>query len=273
MEEEIGGAEQYVLPVSVGDRLRGAREEKGLTLEQVAAETKITERHLSQIEAGDFVGLPARTYAIGFSRSYARLLGLDEHEIAREVRAELSAREGEGAARPRTFEPGDPARVPSPRLAWIAALAGLAIFLVGSLFLWRGFIAPAGELPWLTSEQPPAAPQAASADAPVQAAPARVVSGPVVFTSLEDGIWVKFYDRGGNQLMQKQMAAGESYTVPADADGPQIWTGRPDALTIEIGGKAVPKLAETHRIMKDVPVSADALLTRGDTAEAASPTA
>ena len=94
-----------------------------------------------------------------------------------------------------------------------------------------------------------------------------------MFTALEDGVWVKFYDRGGTQLLQKHMAKGERYTVPADADGPQIWTGRPDALAIEIGGKPVPKLAETQGIMKDIPVTAAALLARGAAAGPASPTA
>ena len=73
---------------------------------------------------------------------------------------------------------------------------------------------------------------------------------------------MKFYDGNGNQLMQKQMAAGETYTIPADVENPQIWTGRPHAFTITVGGKDVPKLTEEDRIMKNVPVSAEALLSR-----------
>jgi hypothetical protein len=84
----------------------------------------------------------------------------------------------------------------------------------------------------------------------------------VTFTALAPGIWVKFYDRNGAQLMQKQMAIGESYTVPADAQGPMLWTGRPDALAIAIGGRPVPKLSEEQRTVKDVPVTAAALLAR-----------
>jgi hypothetical protein len=95
-------------------------------------------------------------------------------------------------------------------------------------------------------------------------------SGPVVFTALQDDTWVKFYDANGEQLMQKQMAKGESYTVPADAEGPQIWTGRPYALAITIGGRSVPKLSEEDEIVRDVPVTAEALLARADT-DAANP--
>ena len=58
-----------------------------------------------------------------------------------------------------------------------------------------------------------------------------------------------------------------------EAAGPQVWTGRPDALAITVGGQPVPKLAEAERIMKDVPVTAAALLARGQAAPGAAPAA
>ena len=84
-------------------------------------------------------------------------------------------------------------------------------------------------------------------------------------------MWVKFYDSAGTQLLQKELARGESYTVPAEADGPQIWTGRPEAQDITIGGQAEPKLAEAQVTMKDVPVSAAALLARVQTVPGSAP--
>jgi hypothetical protein len=88
------------------------------------------------------------------------------------------------------------------------------------------------------------------------------VPGPVVFTALQDRIWVKFYDGAGKQLVQKLLAKGETWTVPDDAVDPKLWTGRPDALGITIGGQAVPRIADKQGIVKDVPVSAAALLAR-----------
>ncbi len=274
MDDDEVIAEHDALPVSVGDRLRAAREAKGLGLDEVAAETRIAKRHLEQIEAGKLEELPGRTYAVGFSRSYAKLLELDDDEIARDVRAELASYEQTENVRPRDFEPGDPARVPSARLAWISAFAGIAIFAAGCVFLWSSFIAPAGRLPALGSEEAPAAvSDTAVGQAPAELATSSQPPDQVIFTALEEGIWVKFYERGGAQLMQKQMSLGETYTVPAGADGPLLWTGRPDALKITVGGNPVPKLSETDRVMKDVPVTADALLVRQNVDEAASPTA
>jgi hypothetical protein len=154
------------------------------------------------------------------------------------------------------------------------------VFVGGSLVLWTTYIAPAGSLPWTGAGKPPAtAPVPAPASATRPSEPAAgpsalpVPAGQVAFTALEQGIWVKFYDGNGRTLMQKQMDLGETYAVPADASDPQLWTGRPDALSITIGGKPVPKLAEEERTVKDVPVSAEALLARGDAAQGAgSPT-
>jgi cytoskeletal protein RodZ len=254
-EAEIA-ADSLEAPPSPGERLRRAREANGKSLQQVAAETRIPQRHLQLIEAGEFARLPARTYAIGFSTSFAKAVGLDGEEIAEEVRAELARLDPAPVSRA-SFEPGDPARVPGSTIIWIASAAVLALLVVG-YFSYNSLFAPAAELPSLLPEEQPAA-QAVPSAAPVVRPAA---SGPVVFTALAPRVWVKFYDANGTQLMQKEMALGETYTVPANAQGPQLWTGRPDALKITVGGRAVPPLAIEQTIVKDVPVTAAALLAR-----------
>jgi cytoskeleton protein RodZ len=251
--------EQFTeLPLDTpGVRLRRAREAAGFSLADISARTKIAERHLVSLESDNYGALASRAYAVGFARSYARAVDLDEVEIATSVREAMDFNTPPGERhQASSFEPGDPARVPSPRLAWLAGLAALAMVAAGWLY-WRSQNAPAANMPDATTEQPVASqPQAA----PSEIAPQP--SGDVVFTALEPGVWVKFYDSNGAQLMQKQMALGETYTVPANASGPMIWTGRPDALQITIGGQVVPKLAEQEGRMKDVPVTAAALVGR-----------
>jgi hypothetical protein len=58
------------------------------------------------------------------------------------------------------------------------------------------------------------------------------------------------------------MALGEQYTVPADAVNPQVWTGRPDAFEITVGGRTVAPLGTSEVAVKDVPVTAAALMAR-----------
>lgn len=251
--------------VGLGEQLRAAREAAGLTLDQVAQETRISRRYLVNIEAGEFAELPGRTYAIGFSKSYAKAVGLDPSEVAAMVAAEMDALQPRAPVRQPAFEPGDPGRVPSKRL-WLLALVALVVLLVGLFFTARLLFAPAAQLPSLV-DQEEAAQQAERQQATTRPArqPAAAVTpaGPVVFTALEEGIWVRFYTADGVQLMQKLMAEGERYTVPGDVAAPLLWTGRPDALAITVGGQPVARLAESVAIMRDVPVTAEALLARG----------
>lgn len=256
MEEEDTPQTNEADLFGIGERLRRAREAAGLTIEDVAAQTRISVRHLHDIERGDFAALPGRTYAFGFSRTYARTVGLDEGEVADAVRAELDAATDYDRPMAAKFEPGDPARVPSGGLVWFSIIA-ILLLLIGGYFFFRPAFSPGGELPPLTDDtvQADEGQGAATTDAVA-------TDGPVVFTSTDDAVWVKFYDRNGTQLMQKEMARGESYTVPADADGPLLWTGRPDALTITIGGREMPRLAEDQQVMRDVAVSPAELLAR-----------
>ncbi|MEO5587352.1 MAG: RodZ domain-containing protein [Novosphingobium sp.] len=247
---------------TAGKVLCRAREAAGFARADVASLTKIPERHLLAIEQDNFGALPARAYAVGFSRTYARALGLDEATIAGMVRAQLDGSTAEPSPRAATFEPGDPARIPSSAFAWITAVLALAVIVAGFMF-WRSYYSPAAELPPIVADAPAAAPPAAATAAPA-------ASGQVVFTALEQGVWVKFYDAGG-QLLQKELAQGESYAVPGTANGPMIWTARPQALAITVDGKPVPKLSEKQTTLKDVPITAAALLARA--AVAATPAA
>src|SRR3546814_15493342 len=71
---------------SAGQILRRAREEKGLSLKDIADKTRISLHHLEAIEAGAFSRLPGRPYALGFSRTYARALELDANALMGTVR-------------------------------------------------------------------------------------------------------------------------------------------------------------------------------------------
>lgn len=257
---------------TAGSKLRAAREAAGLSRGDIAARTKIPERHIVSIEAGDYDALAGRSYATGFSRTYARAVGLDGETIVQMVRHEMGRGQLDERRQQSTFEPGDPSRVPGQGIVWIGLL-GAVVIVAGVLIFWRSFWSPAAELPSLLPEDKPAV--AASAAAPKVAAPrpATQPQGPVVFTATENEVWVKFYDGAGKQILQKNLAMGESYTVPAEVLGPQLWTGRPDALRVTVGGKEVPRLSDQPVAMKDVPVSAAALLARPAPSASAAPSA
>ncbi len=254
-------AVDMAVPQRPGERLRAAREAQGLDLGHIAAETRIPLRHLEKIEEGAYEELPSRTYAIGFARTYARTVGLDDREIVAAVREELADTRSRAAAVAGGVEPGDPAKLPSRALAWFGAFAAV-LLAVGMFAFYNAYFASgAGPAPLISpTEETETTDSAVEADAD---APAAIdPEGKVVFTALEDGIWVRFYERDGERLNESLLAKGDTYEVPATAKDPLLNTGRPDALGITIDGREVPRLASEPITLGDTPVSAEALLAR-----------
>ena len=270
MEDDVEPFEELPLE-GVAQKLKRARTEQGISLEQVAQKTRIAQRHLKLIEEGQFDDLPARTYAFGFTRSYAQLLGMDGQKTVDELREELAIHQDNRPRYMPGFEPGDPAKVPPRAIVWISVIAAV-LFLIGVYLVYASDFAPGADpAPWI-GEEPASAglvsqgasPSVAGASDSLAAQESAQAAAPdqVIFTALEEGIWVSFYEAGGRRLEQKLMAQGERFAVPADARDPRIWTGRPDAFAITIGGQPVAKLAEEEVTIRDVPVTAEALRAR-----------
>jgi cytoskeleton protein RodZ len=66
---------------SVGQQLRQARQERGLSLDQAAQETHIRLHFLEAMEAGDFHRLASRAQVKGFIRAYAAYLGVPSEPL------------------------------------------------------------------------------------------------------------------------------------------------------------------------------------------------
>ena len=69
---------------SFGARLREEREKRGVTLEQVAASTKIKQSLFAGLERGDLTGWPDGLFKRAFVREYAKVVGLDAERIVAE---------------------------------------------------------------------------------------------------------------------------------------------------------------------------------------------
>ena len=130
---------------SVGEMLRQAREQKNLSIEDIAKTTRIPQRHLESIETGDFGALPGRTYAIGFAKSYARTVGLSEVTIGSQLREEMDD-QGHSAYEPETsgYAPANSSNIPPKYLAWTAA--GIGAVLVVGFLIWRTLLLEPGDL-------------------------------------------------------------------------------------------------------------------------------
>lgn len=243
---------------SLGGRLRAAREARGLSLQDIANQTRIPVRHLQHVEQEQWDDLPGVTYCIGFARAYGNAVGLDGAELGREVREQF------GGARARTaavsyYEPADPARVPPRWLAIAAAL--IAILVVVGYLVWRSSlneIAPASPV------DTPAAPVVASPAAPQPAAP---TAGQPVALVATGAVWLRITDgAGGASLFQGELAAGQTFAVPSTAQRPLLRTGRPQLLRVTVGGRDLGPIEPVERTVADVSLRAEDLANRVQTA-------
>jgi cytoskeletal protein RodZ len=57
------------------------RQERGITLDSIAASTKLSMRHLEAIESGDFKRLPGGIYNTNYIRQYARAISFSEADL------------------------------------------------------------------------------------------------------------------------------------------------------------------------------------------------
>jgi cytoskeleton protein RodZ len=256
--------QDQLLGQSVGERLRIAREAKGLSLDDVARQTRIPVRHLEHIERGEWDALPAITYSVGFARSYANTVDLDGAQIGADVRQQLGGiRQGNTAAAP-FYEPADPARVP-PRSIAIAA-AVIAVLLVVGYLIWRSSAvdddSPA-DVAITQSEEPAAAsPASPRPGQPTLSAPAPT-NGPVALTASED-VWLRIDQAGGTApLYMGILKAGQTYQVPAGAQSPKIRTARANVLRVSVGGTQVPPLGPAETTISNVSLAPADLLARG----------
>jgi cytoskeleton protein RodZ len=102
---------------SIGEALRRERIKRKLDLEGVSHELKIAPRFLEAIEDEDFEKLPGQLFTRSFVRQYARLLGLDEDEIAGELKRVLDPQGSTSStASAAPAVPGREPEIPLPRV-------------------------------------------------------------------------------------------------------------------------------------------------------------
>ncbi|MFC7498885.1 helix-turn-helix domain-containing protein [Enterovirga sp. GCM10030262] len=258
----------------IGERLRKAREDQGLTLEDIANRTRIPIRHLQHIEKGEWDALPATTYSIGFARSYANVVGLNGSEIGVELREQLGHTRPPAAAAA-YYEPADPARVPPRSLALIAGV--IALLLVIGYVVWRSGAVDDSALDENAAsgiETPLAEPEPAVAPPgpaqPLGGPTAADAAGPVILTAT-DTVWLRVYEADGERLFENTLQAGQRFVVPSNAERPQILTGRPNALRVTVGNAEIPPLGGAEETISGVSLTPVDLLARVRGAAPAAP--
>jgi len=197
---------------NLGASFKKARESRGVSLDQIAAETRISSRFLLAIENEEFHLLPGGIFNRGFVRTYAEKIGLDPDQAVAEYERLAQTREPVET----TVAP-TPQEKKSQRNLYPVAIGGLVLLTIIFYVVTRessntaqtasapppaaSVPAPAGVPPAQPVQPPPTAPQTtAAAPEPEPApAPAPVTESLRIDMDVKEPTWIKV-EADGNPI-------------------------------------------------------------------------
>ena len=241
-DEEL--VEQPDTGMSVGAQLRAAREAKGISVDDMAARSRIPKRHLENLEADNWEKLPAPTYAAGFAKSYAQMVDIDPAWAAQAVREQMGAYTPE-VTTSGVYEIADEKRgIPG----WLIGLVIVAIIAAILVFSWlNDQKLAADEAPEETEQVAEETPEEV---APTPAAETVAPGTPVTLVATR-AVWLRITD-GSEVLIARELAEGEEWAVPTTATAPMLETARPASLRARVGEREVGFAGEDGTRVSDV---------------------
>jgi cytoskeleton protein RodZ len=243
-----------------GITFKKARESKGLTLDQVATDTRIGTRFLEAIEREDFQILPGGIFSRGFVRTYAERLGLDTDKAVSDFERLSNYRD------PAVIEErhGNTIRFGKTNRVLYPIAIGVLVILVIVVY-----VATRGSNTSVNASQPPAAviappappPPAATPLPPPPAAvdpqPANTESaptpGPIAEADLTleiaatETTWVKVSADGAAVVHGQILRSGMTRRITA-RNSISLVVGNAGGVTIKVNDHAIPALGESGQV-------------------------
>ncbi|MBZ5539784.1 MAG: helix-turn-helix domain-containing protein [Acidobacteriia bacterium] len=240
-----------------GERLKREREMREVSLDEISAATRISNRYLQALESEEWSKLPGGVFARGFVRSIARYLGLDEDSLLAEFDL---ARSKEPPPQPYQTLAPTPQEMPRWLPAAVAALVFL-LLLVGAVYGWRRLSArrsahtaavsvPVNSPSSASAASTPAAtappvttPAAAASLAPAEKKPA--ASAPAD-SSLDLSVSASAATRvrivaDGVVLLDGEMHSGDTLHFAAN-ERFEVTAADSSAVLLELNGQAMPPI-------------------------------
>lgn len=273
---------------TIGADLSSARREKGLSLNDVAASLRLKSEHIQAIEESDFEALPGKTYAMGFVRAYAKLMGAkpgpEAEEFVRRFKAEMTGAE---ELKFNSMTRKDPRR----RIPFGLLATGAMTFMLAT-FVWRmadtaigagddlldayqpslprqvvrDTLLPGGERVALaptdaTNDQDPDLPEGAQdqmADVPNGMTwGAENHDSRIRMKALKD-VWLRV-EVDGRVMFERVLSTGDSY-MPPNRGGTRIVTRNAGDLEIYVDGGYIRRLGGEGDALGGATLDPDALL-------------
>ena len=226
----------------LGSILMGARMGRALERSALASELHMGEEQLQALETADRKRLPESVFVIAQARRVAAHLGVDITAVVDELKQASSA----GGARPRTA-------ATTPQRTQRAAASGAAPWAAGAIVV-AGVIA-AGVWGWPKLQQrmiqavsPPAQrqtpPGSSRSGQPSAAARAPQSSGPLLLRTSQPS-WLEVRGSDERVLYRGTLRGEQRFALDQPV---RVLAGRPDLVTISIGGAAPRPLGRIEQI-------------------------
>jgi len=248
-----------------GLHLKQARENRGMSLRQIAGATKISTVALEALERGDFSRLPGGIFSRAFVRAYAIEVGLDPDETVMKY-AELSdaiANASMRAPAPLEISEDDRAFLERQRQAgvWLRIIAGaIIVAIVGTVAWWMTSRAKK-TVAEATVQESTAKPASSTSSSPSSAAPPPAAAPPVtpapaaqqnralvIALHADETSWVQV-SADGRSVLSRNLSAGESTTILADRDV-ALQFGNAGAISWTVNGRAAKPLGALGEVKR-----------------------
>jgi cytoskeleton protein RodZ len=239
---------------SLGQELKRERELRGISLREIADSTRINLRFLQAVEEDRLDALPGAFFVRAILRSYARSIGIDEHQVLNKYQEVYTFEEqlqyGESAKR--AVSP------PRPRLRPFfgrsAKRAALAVVIAGlGLILLYVFVLPPEKKPPVSSRTAPPVPlaEAPKPSPPPEQAPVAVEErGLHLQMSFVAETWLHVY-ADGQSVWDGIKNQGESLDVRAEREV-RLNIGNSGGLDLTINGRKAKPLGPRGSVRQDI---------------------
>lgn len=215
--------------MSLGSALKSARTAAGLSVEELAARTRIRATLIKELENDNFVNCGGDTYARGHIRAIARILEIDGAQLLSEFTESFAPEE-----RPMMdlLVENNAARPPREKkpISW-KALSGIAASIVV-------VVASVQFVVVINNSNESVKPLALSATAPETKDPAvatKVSGVNLILTGVNGVSWIGIFDSSNNQIYSGRVTKGESQ-VFTDNQSLYVVIGNAGAINVNLNG-------------------------------------
>ncbi|MGB7296598.1 MAG: RodZ domain-containing protein [Candidatus Aminicenantales bacterium] len=239
---------------SLGQELRRERELRGISLREIADSTRISLRFLQAIEEDRLDRIPGAFFVRAILRSYARGIGIDEHQVLNRYQETQAFAEQPQDRK----DPSKGARPPRSRVfsrKWLILVLGAVAVIALGLALHSVFSAsPEKELSALPETSLPASAPVSIAESPAPAeATVEEIKGLVLQVDFIEETWLQIY-ADGESIWDGIKTTGESLEVTARREV-LLSIGNAGGIGLTINGRKARSLGPRGAVRTDVRIT------------------